>query len=83
MTTLRILLAGPCRAVVAVTQALADAPHEPLHAVWSLRESAGRCEIRDGARTTVASTWGGAVRLHLSAPAPLCSVRVVRPWGVG
>ena len=53
---LSISLSGPARAVAAVTQALAALNTYPPTA-WTLRESPGRCEIRDGDRAVVAFTW--------------------------
>lgn len=82
-TTLRIALAGPFRAVVAVTAALALSTHQPIHAVWRLTEVGDRCEIRDGLCTTLATSWARAVELHLAAPSPPASLRVYRPRGRG
>ena len=75
---LSISLSGPARAVAAVTQALAALnPYPPT--AWTLRESPGRCEIRDGDRAVVAFTWERAVAAMLAPPAPLCSVVVRGP----
>jgi len=76
---LTIRLSGPARACRAVMQHLSTLPLLGLPIDWSVRESPGRCEIREGARAVVASTWESAVRLMLAAPTPLCEVVVRGP----
>ena len=71
-----------------VDKALADLNAYPPTA-WTLRDvpcmcehpcnCRPRCEIRDGERAVVASTWERAVAAMLAPPAPLCSVVVRGP----
>lgn len=81
MTHLALRISGRPAAVRDVIAALAAIPCVQLPVVWSVRESPGRCEIREGARSTVASSWQRAVDLHLTAPVPLREVRVEAPTG--
>lgn len=67
---------GPCRAVL---QHLTTLPLPGLPVDWSLRESPGRCELREGGRAVVASTWEGCVDIMLRPPTPLCEVVVRGP----
>lgn len=81
MTHPAVFLFGPASACRAVTAALATISPVFLPVTWRLRGGPGRCEIREPGRTTVAATWGVAVQMHLAAPAPLKSIRVLAPTG--
>lgn len=78
MLTLR--LSGKPAAIRATLEALAALPCVQLPVVWEVAEKPGRCVIREGSRSTVASTWRVAVDLHL-APQTLKPIRVMAPTG--
>lgn len=81
MTHLTLRISGRPAAVCATLEALSALPCVQLPVVWSVSEAPGRCVIREGARSTVASSWNRAVDLHLLAPVPLREVRVEAPSG--
>lgn len=79
MKHLAIRLTGRPRAQAQVLQHLTTLPLLGLPLEWSLRGESPRCELREGSRAVVASTWEACVDIMLRPPTPLCEVVVRGP----